>query len=134
MWRGMYKCYESTNALEAHVVATYLGDHGIPVNLFDEASFIVGYGPAAGTMKLMVPDSFKEKADAVVAERRVAEPLPEDAEFVFEGEAPPALSGWEFAVSPLQLVRQIAIVVLALQLFGGVVFLAMLLDIGIAAG
>ena len=130
----MHKCYESTDALEAHFLATYLGDHGIPVTIFDEASFIVGYGPAAGTMRLMVPDEFKDEADAVVAERGVAEPLPEDAEFVFEGEAPPALSPWEFAVSPLQLVRQIAIVLLALLLFGGVVFLAMLLEIGIAAG
>ena len=91
---------ETNHPIEAQMLAGRLRDQGIPAEVDNEASFVVGLSSAAGRPRVVIPDSSAEKAKAILEEIRATEDqLPDDPDYQYEDGEPVAISNWEFPFS-----------------------------------
>ena len=111
----MQVCYESYNLVEAQFAATFLREHEVPVQVINEASFVLGYAGVCGPATLLVPDALAEKARGLLAGANDGPELPDDPEYVYEGAAPPSISPLELGISAEFLFGRMAFIFVALM-------------------
>jgi hypothetical protein len=120
----MTVCFTTHDPVEVQLFATLLRDGGIPTEIINEASYIIGYGPAIGPAALSVPDNYAKQATEILHGRQDIHPLPDDAEFIYDGDCPPSISRLELPINTKFLLGRLFLVFGCVFLFLILIILA----------